>query len=70
MTTFKIKFLAKCTNFEVSNLGLELQVSSLGLEVFDDVSVSSRSFTRSRRLRSRPHHCNQVALFVLYSRYL
>ena len=34
------KNLAKCTNFEVSSLGFELQVSSLGLGVFDEVSVS------------------------------
>jgi len=52
---------AKCTNFEVSSLGLELQVPSLRLGVFDEVSllVSSRNFTQawSRKLRSRLHHC-------------
>jgi len=35
---------AKCTKFEVSSL--ELQVSSLGLGVFDEVSVSPRNFNR------------------------
>jgi len=35
MTTFSFFYLAKCTNFEVS---------SLGLGVFDEVSVSSRNF--------------------------
>ena len=30
--------------FEVSNLGLELHVSSLKLGVFDEVSVPSRNF--------------------------
>jgi len=39
----------KCTNFEVSSFGLELQVSSLG--VFDEVSVSSQNF-------------NQVSVFI------
>ena len=40
------KNLAKCTKFEVSSLGLELQVSSLslGLRVFGEVSVSSLNF--------------------------
>jgi len=38
------KKLAKCTNYEVSSLCLEFQVSSLGLGVFDEVSVSSRNF--------------------------
>jgi len=42
MTTFKKKIWAKCANFEVSNL--ELQISSLG--VFDEVSVSSRNFNQ------------------------
>ena len=37
---------AKCTNFEVSNLGIELQVLSLGLGVFDEVSISSRNFNQ------------------------
>jgi len=40
MTTF---FSAIFTNFEVSSLGLELQVSRLGLRVFDEVSVSVSS---------------------------
>ena len=40
------KISAKCTNFEVTSLGLELQVSSLGLGVFDEVSVSSRNFNQ------------------------
>jgi len=31
------KILAKCSNFEVSSLGLKFQV--LSLEVFDEVSV-------------------------------
>jgi len=44
MTTFFWKISAKCTNFEVPSLGLELQVSSLG--VFDEVSVSSRNFNQ------------------------
>ena len=47
---------AKCTNFEVSSLGLGLQVSSVGLEVFDEVSVSSRNFNQVSVLRSRLHH--------------
>ena len=34
--------LAKCTNFEVSSLGLELQVPNLG--IFDEVSVSVSKF--------------------------
>jgi len=42
MRTFFKTSSAKCTNFEVSSLGLELQVSSLG--VFDEVSVSFRNF--------------------------
>jgi len=50
MTTYFLKILAKCTNFEVSSLGLglELQVSSLDLNlgVFDEVSVSSRNFNQ------------------------
>ena len=66
MTTFFTKISAKCTKFEVSSLGLELQVSGLG--VFDEVSVSVSEFSmksrsrleiltrsRSRRLRSRLH---------------
>jgi len=56
--TFFWKISAKCTKFEVSSLGLELQVSSLG------VLMTSRSHScleiltrsRSRRLRSRLHH--------------
>ena len=44
MTTFF--FLEKCTNFDISSLGLELQVSILGLGVFDEVSVSSRNFNQ------------------------
>jgi len=42
------KNLAKCTRFEVSSLGLELQVSSLslGLGVFGEVSVSSLNFNQ------------------------
>jgi len=40
------KISAKCTNFEVSSLRLELQVSSLGFGVFDEVSVSSRNFNQ------------------------
>jgi len=46
MTTFFTKISAKCTKFEVSSLGLELQVSGLG--VFDEVSVSvsSRNFNQ------------------------
>jgi len=45
ITTFFKKNSAKFTNFEVSRLGLslELQVSSLGLGVFDEVSVESRN---------------------------
>jgi len=37
---------AKCTNFEASSLGLDLQVSSLrlGLGIFDEVSVSVSRF--------------------------
>ena len=46
MTTFFQKLSAKCTNFEVSSLALELKVSSLGLGVFDEVSVSSRNFNQ------------------------
>jgi len=48
ITTFFKKLSAKCTNFEVSSLGLgpEHQVSSLGLGVFDEVSVSSRNFNQ------------------------
>ena len=56
----------KIHNSEVSNLGLEFQVSSLGLGIFDEVSVAkllmksrSRSFltrSQSRRLRSRLYH--------------
>jgi len=38
MTTFYRKSSAKYTNFEVSNLGLEFQVLSLG--IFDEVSIS------------------------------
>ena len=40
------KMSAKCTNFDVSSFGRELQVSSLG--VFDEVllSVSSRNFNQ------------------------
>jgi len=49
MTTFFTKILAKCTNVEVSSLCFELQVSSHGLGVFDEVSVSSRN-------------CNQVSV--------
>ena len=46
MRTFFKRISANCTNFEVSSLGLELQVSSLG--VFDEVSVSisSRNFNQ------------------------
>ena len=43
-TTFQKTNSTKCTNFEVSSLGLELQVSSLG--VSDEVSVSSRNFNQ------------------------
>jgi len=48
MMTFFSKIPAKCTNFEVSRLGLELQVSSRGLSlgVFDKVSVSPRNFNQ------------------------
>jgi len=46
ITTFFEKNSGKCANFEVSSLGLELQVSSLGLRVFDEVSVSSRNFNQ------------------------
>jgi len=46
MTTFFSKIPAKCTHFEVSSLGLELQVSSLGLGVFDEALVSSRNFNQ------------------------
>jgi len=46
MMTFFTRISTKCTNFEVSTLGLELQVSSLGLGVFDGVSVSSRNFNQ------------------------
>jgi len=46
MTKFLWKVSAKCTNFEVSSLGLELQVSSLGLGVFGEVSVSSQNFNQ------------------------
>jgi len=38
ITTFFKKNSAKCTNFQVSSLGLELPVWSLG--VFDEVSVT------------------------------
>jgi len=46
MTTFLKKMSAECTNFEISSLGLELQVSSLGLGDIDEVSVSSRNFNQ------------------------
>jgi len=42
MTTNFLINLAKCTNFEVSSLGLELQVPNLG--IFDEVSVSVSKF--------------------------
>jgi len=45
MTTFKRKISAKCTNFEVSRLGLEFQESSLGLGIFHEVSVSNSALT-------------------------
>ena len=47
MTTFFNKISEKCTNFEVSSLGLELQVSSLGLGVFDEVLVSISVYSRN-----------------------
>jgi len=58
MTTFFHKISAKCTNFEISSLGRELQVWSIGLRSF---FMKSRSWSRyeiltrsrSRRLRSR-----------------
>jgi len=39
MTTFFL-ILEKCTSFKVLSLGLEFQVSSLILWIFDEVSVS------------------------------
>jgi len=47
MTTFFNKISEKCTNFEVSSLGLELQVSSLGPRVFDEVLVSISVYSRN-----------------------
>ena len=47
MRTFFKRISANCTNFEVSSLGLELQVSSLG--VFDEVSDSEVTVSLSRR---------------------
>jgi len=44
MTTFIKRISTKCTNFEVSSLGLELQV--LVSEFFYEVSVSSRNFNQ------------------------
>ena len=52
MTILK-KNSAKCTNFEVSSLGLELQIS--------EFLVKSRS--RFRRLQSRLHHCHTKLCF-------
>ena len=51
---------------------LESRTSSLGLGVFDEVSVSSRNFnrSRSRRLRSRLHHCQNVRIFKAFFIYL
>jgi len=45
MTTFQRNISPKCTNFEVSSLAIEFQVSSLG--VFDEVSVSVSKVTVS-----------------------
>ena len=47
MTTFFL-ISAKCINFEASSLDLELQVSSLGFGVFDEISfsVSSPNFNQ------------------------
>jgi len=79
MTTFFQNISAKRTNFEVSSLGLELQISSLGLGVFDkvSVSVSSRNFnqvsvsvskvmvsTTSLMLRSRCSRISQRSLTI------
>ena len=46
MMTFFRKNSAHYTNFEVSSLNLEFQVSNLGLGIFDQVSfsVSSQNF--------------------------
>ena len=61
MKQFFFFISAKSTNFEVSSLSHKFQVSSLGLGIFDEVSVligiEVLTRSQSRRLRSWLHDC-------------
>jgi len=48
---------AKSTNFDVSSLGLELRVSGFLIKSRSRLEILTKSRSRSRRLRSRLHHC-------------
>ena len=65
MTTFFQKISAECTNFEVSSLGVELQVSvsEFLMKSRSRLEILTRSRSRSRRLRSPLHHCHTKLCF-------
>ena len=54
-----LKYLAKCTNFEVSSLrlGLEVQVSVSEFLMKSQSRLEILTRSRSRRLQARLHHC-------------